>query len=275
MALAKRDCDIRVPAQYSTIQAGVDAAVAGDTVYVSPGTYEEDLIISKSLRLSGSGVRKPSIINPSGSFRTVFIDAQNVIVEGFVINGVGSDRWEAALVINELAAHATVRSNRIVASDGADALQAYGDQDDDLIQNNVIEGNNSPEIAIVDGTPCCGKPSDDVRFLNNTFRGTLQQPSYWPDSGFVLASEATNNVIEGNAFDATGTITRTIALSYSSAVIGDNNFNTNPIVVSAGYDGGTVNAENNWWGDLDPSDNVLGPVDFTPWATKPFPQTQS
>jgi len=30
-----------------------------------------------------------------------------------------------------------------------------------------------------------------------------------------------------------------------------------------------VRAEGNWWGDLDPSDQVEGPVDFEPWLTAP------
>ena len=35
--------------------------------------------------------------------------------------------------------------------------------------------------------------------------------------------------------------------------------------------GPEVNAESNWWGDLDPSDNVFGPVDYIPFEVAAFP----
>ena len=55
-----------------------------------------------------------------------------------------------------------------------------------------------------------------------------------------------------------------------TSIINENNFNSNVIrKVGNGWPA-TVNAENNWWGDLDPSDNVQLGVDFTPFATSPF-----
>lgn len=45
---------LRVPQEYATIQAAVDAAASGDTVLVGPGTYVENVIIHGSLTLRSS-----------------------------------------------------------------------------------------------------------------------------------------------------------------------------------------------------------------------------
>ncbi|MDY6817612.1 MAG: right-handed parallel beta-helix repeat-containing protein [Halobacteriales archaeon] len=45
--------DIVVPDDYSTIQAAVDAATAGETVLVDGGTYREQVLINKDLTLKG------------------------------------------------------------------------------------------------------------------------------------------------------------------------------------------------------------------------------
>ena len=46
---------INVPTDQPTIQAGIDAAVATDTVLIAPGTYAENIIINKSIDVFGSG----------------------------------------------------------------------------------------------------------------------------------------------------------------------------------------------------------------------------
>jgi hypothetical protein len=44
---------IRVPQDYSTIQAAVDAASSGDVIDVAPGTYRETITIDRSITLRG------------------------------------------------------------------------------------------------------------------------------------------------------------------------------------------------------------------------------
>ncbi len=47
---------LRVPQDYSTIQAAVNAAPEGATILIGPGTYVEQVTITKSLTLEGSGM---------------------------------------------------------------------------------------------------------------------------------------------------------------------------------------------------------------------------
>ncbi len=72
--------------EISPIQELVDAAAAGATVEVGPGTYRGDLLIDRPLRLIGTG--RPLLIG-SGRGSVVRIRAADVTLEGLVIDGRG------------------------------------------------------------------------------------------------------------------------------------------------------------------------------------------
>ncbi|MEW5816992.1 MAG: PKD domain-containing protein [Spirochaetota bacterium] len=265
-------CNINVPSQYSTIQAAIDAAMSGNTICVGPGTYNEDLVISKSIRLSGRGAGT-SIINGQtqayGHAAILFTEnsESNIILEGFLINGLGIGYNEPTVWLSRGSSGAIIRYNRIVSGNGGLALQIEWARNGDLIQNNILEGNNSYEVLLIRG------PSDDERVLNNSFIGTVKQTS-WGDSGVVFLTQATNSLIRQNAFNTGGTIWEGILFSYSSNVMSENNINLDTIrrLRLSGGNISALNAENNWWGDTDPSDNINGEVDYIPFASGPFPE---
>lgn len=263
------ECNISIPSQYTTIQAGIDASNTGDTVCVGAGTYNENVMINKSIRLSGSGT-STSIINGQTGGSTVIIAgdgiANNVILQGFLIRGVDAAAPSASVNLGPFLSGALVRYNWIVAGNGGFAVRADSGQGNDLFQNNILEGTNS---FITVSIETAQSPSDKVDFLNNTFTGTVNYTT--GDSGRVLSTFATNSLIKQNAFNTSGTITILIASAYPSNIINENNFSSAPIQVGT-FSGGTLNAENNWWGDLDPSDNIHGDIDFTPFALSPFPE---
>jgi len=67
-----------------SIQAAVDAASSGDTIFVYNGTYFENVVVDKSLILTGED-RNTTIINGDGSRAGVSINAGNCVISGFTV----------------------------------------------------------------------------------------------------------------------------------------------------------------------------------------------
>ena len=91
--------DIVVPIGFDTIQEAINAANEGDVIKVLPGTYTEQLTISKSLTIIGSGakstiIQAPDVLNPSpvipfpGRANIVEIFNEAIVtMKGFTIAG--------------------------------------------------------------------------------------------------------------------------------------------------------------------------------------------
>ena len=86
---------IHVPQDQPTIQAGINAAVTGDTVLVAPGKYVENIsFMGKAITVKSSGGSKATIIDgnaaaPVAAFVTS--EGKHSILSGFTLqNGVGT-----------------------------------------------------------------------------------------------------------------------------------------------------------------------------------------
>ena len=80
------------PIQFSTIQAAINATLPGDTINVAAGTYDEQVVIDKSLTLQGTGdttVVKPSLAAKlTQHFGILWAGATKEIAGIIVANGV-------------------------------------------------------------------------------------------------------------------------------------------------------------------------------------------
>ncbi len=135
---------------YATIQAAVDAANAGDTIFVSPGTYVENLKIDKQVRIwSDSRNPENTIIKPADPAESaVEITAERVTFSGF---GVGDS--EKAGILLTGARNCYINNNRVQNSEYGILLQQGAE--DNSINGNIVtlneiglrlEGSNSNTI---------------------------------------------------------------------------------------------------------------------------------
>src|SRR6266850_2970215 len=134
---------IRVPQDVPTIQAGIDAAVNGDTVLVSPGTYVENINFNgKAITVTSSDGRAVTIIdgNANGSVVT-FNHGETAasVLSGFTIrNGYTFDDAGGIQVTNsspEISGN-VITANRAISGVGIDVYRGSP-----IIRNNTITAN--------------------------------------------------------------------------------------------------------------------------------------
>lgn len=118
---------------YINIQAAVDDAQPGDTVYVYPGIYYEDVVIDKTINLTGED-RDTTIINASA----IGIFVQNidyVNISGFtIVNGSS-------------AGIRLIPSNNSLIQNSRIELNNYGiqviDSNNTVVRNNIASNNSN------------------------------------------------------------------------------------------------------------------------------------
>ena len=72
---------INVPDDFSSIQEAINAADAGDTIFVKRGTYVENPVVNKSVSLVGED-RDATVIDVTAGLK---VERDNVTVTGFTI----------------------------------------------------------------------------------------------------------------------------------------------------------------------------------------------
>ena len=265
--VAPTTCNVNVPnnSDITTINQGILAAQPGQTVCVAAGTYNEDVVINKSITLAGAGAAT-TIINgqTTGQGAAVTIAANNVTVEGFAINGAGI----AALWLNTGVSGANVQDDHMTSASGETALTTQGQQSNDLFTNNQFTGNGASQVAYVNGEASlgAGQASSNVDFTQNTFDGIIVA------GGEALGNESTNSNTNLNAFKSTLTSTYAITEAWKAdAIFSQNNFDgVGGVKVKNSASSGTVDAQNNWWGAAVPSGNTAGSVDDSSKAGSAF-----
>ena len=147
---------IRVPGDWPTIQEAIDNASAGDRVFVSAGTYKEDIVLKKRVDVIGEYPDGVVLHGTGVSTATVTIpaDAGSLNFEGFTVTG-------AEIGIDVKARRVAIRRNIVVGN--AAAGITCSNTASVMICNNDLLGNGERGINIAGPT--------DARIVNNIISG--------------------------------------------------------------------------------------------------------
>lgn len=121
---------------YTEIQEAIDNASNGDTIFVYSGIYYENVIIDKSVNLTGEDINS-TIIDGSNSSDTVHVTADWVNINSFTVQNCSNDRHNAGIKI--VSNHNSIKSNKIAQNHGTGIIIDHSFYNN--IQNNSMTNN--------------------------------------------------------------------------------------------------------------------------------------
>ncbi|MEX0999534.1 MAG: nitrous oxide reductase family maturation protein NosD [Thermodesulfobacteriota bacterium] len=190
---------------FTSISLALLSAKSGDTIEVNSGTYNEHIIVDKTLNLVG--VNEPNI-DGGGKGTVVLIKAPGVIFKGFHVSGSGESlTLEDAGIVLDSAQGSIIEDNRL-----HDVL--FGiylkNSSATLIRNNIIVGKDLPIPVRGDGIRLWY--SSGTKIIDNTITGARDLVMWWSGDTLIKGNKiekgryglhymySDNNVFEDNLF---------------------------------------------------------------------------
>jgi hypothetical protein len=190
-------------AKFSTISAAVASSSPGGTVWVCPGTYTEDVVISIPLTLigqsatidaAGLGGAPTGAVNGQAPYNGITIESSHVTVEGFKVEGA---EGEGILAVNPDPVAETVGGNHLFTGSPITNVTI---RDNDVTGNDL--GNENPDSPYVYCTPSGGGDcGEGIHLLSVADSSIVDNKSVGNSGGILLTDEfgpTHNNLVAGN-----------------------------------------------------------------------------
>ncbi|MCD6573922.1 MAG: DUF2341 domain-containing protein, partial [Thermoplasmata archaeon] len=187
---------------YDTIQAAINDADNGNTILVSNGTYNESIVVNKSINLYGED-KNITIIDGGSDSNVVTIEASNVNISGFTIRNGGEEG-----IYMEGVSYCNISNNIICNNGGAGVIlnlssnnTIYGN----IVHNNTYDGillENASYNNIIGNTACyngVGNNGEGILLMYSSHNIIKNNTAYKNgEDGIILEPYASYNNITGN-----------------------------------------------------------------------------
>jgi len=234
---------------FNTISTGILAAIDSNTVYVMSGTYNERLIITKNLTLTGEN-KETTIINGGNSghviygYGTTTCDI-HITIAGFTIQNAGGVRYHN--IAFSYVSDSDISENKMISSDQSGGIQL--DHCRDLSIHNNIISNKIAGLSLI--------LTESSIIQNNNI--------YENQKGIHLSSYSNANQILGNTLHSNSEFGVYVSQS-SSNVFSRNDFtDNNENAFDSATNSWSVNNQGNYWDDYnnyDSDENGVGDVPY-------------
>ena len=194
----------RVPQDYPTIQAAIDAAVAGDTVLVSPGTYVERIDFQeKEITVESTDGPASTIIdgNQAGVVvRIVASAGQTPVLRGFTIRNGNNDGFFGGGVY-AYGGPALIEGNWVTGNVGCNGGGIEADASSATIRDNIVSDNRPGCSGGPGGGGILLLGAGTANVLHNTITGNVTAA----DGGGIALFAAGSPTISGNVISNNAT----------------------------------------------------------------------
>ncbi|HIH64583.1 MAG TPA: DUF1565 domain-containing protein [Methanothermobacter thermautotrophicus] len=166
--------------EFSTIQEAIDNSTDGHHLIVNSGTYNENVLVNKTLTLEANGTVTVSAGNTT---MPVFnVTANNTQVKGFTITGGKPGIY--------LSGSNNTICNNVITSNGEEGIYLHSGSDNNTICNNTITSNGEEGIYLHSG-------SDNNTICNNVIANNSYGIGLYGGSCNIIC----NNIITNNSYE--------------------------------------------------------------------------